>query len=240
GQPAARCLTRPLDRLGAYRLRAQPGIAGRISKAAQIEEVLEHPLLTLLQHVNPQHNSFDLWELTTLYQEVHGAAFWQMNFDGFGVPRQIWILPSQNVTPQREPDSRNVVDHYVYRTGSKEQSFSPKEVIHFRYPDPRDPYTSGLSPLRACYEQVALTADYIAMKKSIYENSAVPAALVTPGDSMGEEERDRLEAQWNSKFRRGGSGKVLVGESGLSVQLLSHSMGDLAALADMKATKEEI
>src|SRR5208337_5539905 len=78
GQPAARCLTRRLDRLGEYRLRAQAGIAGRISKAAQIEEVLEHPLLTLLQHVNPQHNSFDLWELTTLYQEVHGAAFWQM------------------------------------------------------------------------------------------------------------------------------------------------------------------
>jgi phage portal protein BeeE len=33
---------------------------------------------------------------------------------------------------------------------------------------------------------------------------------------------------------------VVVAESGLKVQLLSHSMGDLAVLADMKATKEDI
>jgi HK97 family phage portal protein len=78
------------------------------------------------------------------------------------------------------------------------------------------------------------------MKKSIYENNAIPAAVVTPGEPTGEEERDRLEAEWNSKFRRGGSGKVLVGDSGLKVQVLSHSMGDLAALADMRATKEDI
>ena len=57
---------------------------------------------------------------------------------------------------------------------------------------------------------------------------------------IGEEERDRLEAQWNSRFRKGGSGKVVVAESALRVQLLAHSMGDLAALADMKATKEDV
>src|SRR5207245_550502 len=46
--------------------------------------------------------------------------------------------------------------------------------------------------------------------------------------------------QWNHKFRKGGSGRVLVGESGMKVQVLAHSMGDLSALADMRATREEI
>jgi HK97 family phage portal protein len=132
------------------------------------------------------------------------------------------------------------VDEYVYRSGSKEQHFVPREVIHFRYPDPRNPYTGGLSPLRACFEQVALLSDYAAMKKAVYDNNAIPAAVVSPEEVIGEEERDRLEAQWNQKFRRGGAGKVLVGESTLRVQVLAHSMGDLAALADMRATKEEI
>src|SRR5205807_7054943 len=44
----------------------------------------------------------------------------------------------------------------------------------------------------------------------------------------------------NSKLRRGGAGKVLVAESGLKVQVLQHSLGDLAALADLKVTREEI
>jgi hypothetical protein len=44
----------------------------------------------------------------------------------------------------------------------------------------------------------------------------------------------------NHRFRRGGSGKVVVAESALKVSLLNHSMGDLAALADMAATKTDI
>lgn len=240
GQPAPKCRTRALDPEVERRVRALATLPTQQAKAAKIEEVLEHPLLTLLRQVNPVHNGFDLWELTTLYQEVHGSAYWYLNINALGVPGEIWVLPSQNVTPKREPDSRALVDYYLYRTGRSEQRFSPGAIIHFRYPDPRDPYTAGLSPLRACFEQVALMSDYAAMKKSIYENNAIPSALVSPEEPIGEEERDRLEAQWNSKFRRGGSGRVLVGESGLKVQVLSHSMGDLAALADMRATKEDI
>jgi HK97 family phage portal protein len=239
-QPAPKCRTRALDPGADQRLRSRTILPPHLSKAATIEEVLDHPLLTLLQQVNPIHNAFDLWELTTLYQEVHGSAYWYLSRDSLGVPREIWVLPSQNVSPWREPDSPNIVDGYVYRTGTREQRFAPAEIIHFRYPDPRDPYTSGLSPLRACYEQVALLSDFAAMKKAIYENNAIPAAVVSPDEVMGEEERERLESQWNSKFRRGGSGRVLVGESGLRIQVLSHSMGDLAALADMKATKEDV
>src|SRR5205807_1667499 len=73
-----------------------------------------------------------------------------------------------------------------------------------------------------------------------FNNDAIPDAIVSPDEVIGEEERDRLEAQWNQRFRRGGGGKVVVAESALKVQLLAHSMGDLAALADMKATKEDI
>jgi HK97 family phage portal protein len=72
------------------------------------------------------------------------------------------------------------------------------------------------------------------------QNRAIPDAVISPDESLGEEERDRLETQWNQKFRNAGAGRVVVGESGFKVQLLSQSMGDLAALADMKATKEDI
>jgi HK97 family phage portal protein len=240
GQASPKCLTRALSPEVEKRLRTLAHLPPRLTRATQIEEVVDHPLLTLLSHANPVHNNFDLWELTTLYQEVHGSAYWYLVRNNLGIPQEIWPLPSQNVTPRREPNSAHIVDFYLYRTGSQEQRFDPQDIIHFRYPDPRDPYIGGLSPLRACYEQVALLADYAAMKKAIYENNAIPAAVIRPDEVIGEEERDRLETQWNSKFRRGGSGRVLVGESGLKVQVLSHSMGDLAALADMRATKEDI
>jgi HK97 family phage portal protein len=241
GQSKAKCATLPLTRKREKQLRSAPHLDMRLKAAVHIEEVMEHPLLDLFARCNPWHNGFDLWELTTLYLEVHGRAYWYLDFDPLlGIPRAIWPLPSQNVTPMRDPRSDNIVDYYLYRNGSSEQRFAPNEIVGFRYPDPRDPYTAGLSPLRACFEQVALSSDYTATKKSIYENRALPSAIISPDDVLGEEERDRLEQQWNKRFRQGGSGQVVVAEAALKVQLLHQSLGDLAALADMKATKEDI
>jgi HK97 family phage portal protein len=235
-----RCHTRALAPETLAWVRSAPHLAGHTHKAAIIEEVLDHPLLTLFKSVNGVHNSFDLWELTELYLEVHGSAYWLLDLErALGVPANIWILPSQNVTPRRRPDSPNLIDVYEYRARGSEE-FPADRVIHFRFPDPRDPYTSGLSPLRACYEQVALTSDYAAMKRSIYDNTGMPSVMLMPEESVGEEERARLEEQWAQKFRRGGSGRVLVAETSFRVNVLSHSMGDLAALADMRATKEDI
>jgi HK97 family phage portal protein len=239
-QPQARCLTRALDRRTESFLRGHPGLPSRITKAAKLEEVLDHPLLDLFRQVNPVHNSFDLWELTTLYQEVHGSAYWYLAIGNLGVPEEIWLLPAQNVIPRRGPDSPRVVDYYEYRTGSRMQKFPPECIIHFRYPDPRDPYTAGLSPLRACWEQASLLSTYAAFKTTRFENRAIPDAIVSPDDVLGEEERDRFESEWNSKLRQGGAGKVIVAETGVKVQLLNQSMGDLAVLADQRATREDI
>src|SRR5207302_3659238 len=100
-QPEPKCLTKRLDRWTEERLRSRPALPAIFTKARQIKEVVDHPLLTLLRKVNPVHNSFDLWELTTFYQEVLGSAYWHLRFDVLGVPKEIWLLPAQNVTPRR-------------------------------------------------------------------------------------------------------------------------------------------
>lgn len=236
GQPAPRCATRALDPASLHRLRStRPQLA-----RAGVEEVVAHPLLTLLSQVNPVHNGFDLWELTELYLEVHGSAYWLLDFDPvLHVPSAIWVLPTHLVTARREQTSAKLVDYYEFR-GQTLQQLPPDRVIHFRFPDPRDPYGGGLSPLRACFEQAALTSEYAAMKRSVYDNTGLPSVVITPDDGLGPAERDRLEKRWEQKFQRGGRGRALVAETALKVTLLSQSMGDLAALADLRATKEDI
>lgn len=235
-QAPPRCATRALEPAMLRQLHAaRPQLASSL-----VEEVVGHPIQTLFRQVNPVQNSFDLWESTELYLEIIGSAYWLLDFDPvLNVPNRIWILPAQLVWPRRAPDSPNLVDYYEYR-GLTIQQFPPNRVIHFRFPDPRNPYLSGLSPLRACFEQAALLSDFAAMKRSFYENSGIPSVVLTPNEAISPEERDRLERLWSQRFARGGQGKALVADSSLSVTLLSHSMGDLAALADMKATKADI
>ena len=75
-QPRPKCLTKALDPRAERRLRAAPHLAVHTKSAALIEEVTSHPLLDLLARPNPWHNQYDLWELTQVYLEVHGQAFW--------------------------------------------------------------------------------------------------------------------------------------------------------------------
>jgi hypothetical protein len=131
-QPRPKCLTKALRPEALRKLRENKDIPTRISRAKQIDEVVEHPLLDLLRRVNPVHNAYDLWELTTLYQEVHGLAYWYISTGPLGIPDEIWPLPTQNVSAKRNPGSANVVDYYVYRTGATEQVFKPEQIICFR------------------------------------------------------------------------------------------------------------
>jgi HK97 family phage portal protein len=232
GQAAPRCLTRSLGFAEERRLRG--------SQSCRIEEVREHPLLDLLSQSNSVHNAFDLLELTTLSQEIHGCAYWLLEAGPLGVPEQVWPLPAHLVTPLRDPETRNLVDAYLIRAGGREERLSPERVIAFRYPDPRDPYTAGLSPLHACYEQARLMSDLTEFKRQKFDNHAIPDALICPEQIIGEDERVRFESLWNQRLRRGGAGRVLVAEKAMRVHLLEHSMGDLAALADLRATKEDI
>ncbi len=85
-QPVARCLTRPLSALQVKRLRATPHLEHWTRGLDRIEEVTQHPLLDLLAQVNPIHNGFDLFENTTLSQEIHGVAYWYIEQGPLGIP----------------------------------------------------------------------------------------------------------------------------------------------------------
>ncbi len=234
GEPEPKCMTKPVPNGSFWGDVTNKGLGSRV------EAVIDHPLLTLLNQVNEVHNSFDLWELTQTYLETMGCAYWWIEKGAFGQPEQIYPLPAQYVVPERNPVSRRIVDYYEYQGNELITKFHPDEIIAFRFPDPRDPYTNGYPPLRAAYEQIALNSEYTAFRRAIYDNVGIPSAIVSPGEIMGPEERDRLEAQWAMKLRRGGAGKMLFAESAMKIDILSHSMGDIAALSEAQATKEDI
>jgi hypothetical protein len=227
--PRPRGATRALDHDTAIRLRAT---RPQQTPGSRVEEVVDHPILELLR--------FDLWEMTQLSLEVHGTAYWLLDFDPLlDEPRAIWMLPAHLVTPIREPGSPRLVDAYEFR-GQTTQRFAPERIVCFRSPDPRDPYSSALSPLKACFDQAALVSEFATLKRTVYDNAALPSVLITPDDGLGPDERERLEKQWRQKLQRGGRGGALVADSSLKVTVLSQSMGDLSGLADVRASKEDI
>jgi HK97 family phage portal protein len=212
---------------------AWPG--GGIPDGLEARQVESHPLLELFAEVNPEQDAQELWELTTLHQECLGSAFWLLEGDG-PVPSAVWLVPPDRVRLEREGGEMA----YVVVSSAGTARVLPSQMVHFRYPDPRDCYGKGLGPLQAVLASARLASQFVAYKRGLWENAALPGVVLTPEAPLGDDERERLEAEWNAKFRKGGNGRVLVADSSLKVALVQNSLADLAALAEAGATKEDI
>jgi HK97 family phage portal protein len=228
-QPTPKCETRTIQPRALKSLRDRLEIKSDI----ELKEVANHPINKLLADPNKYHTSYDLWELTTLYQETVGSCFWLLDFNALGRPIAIWPLPSQWVFIWPSPDG---TFFYQFRG----EQYDEHQIIHFRYPDPSNPYYYGLSPLRAAQNEAKLSTTYAELKLARFENRAAPDVVISPKEPIGLEERNRLEASWDAKFRRRGNGKAYVSESEITVDLLNGQMGDLALLAEKGKNAEDI
>ena len=59
-------------------------------------------------------------------------------------------------------------------------------------------FCTGMSPLRAAFEDVSLISDYAAFKQAKFQNRAIPDAIVSPDEVIGEEKRDLLHLPENA------------------------------------------
>ena len=131
-------------------------------RADGVDEVtdLAHPLVRLLEEVNPFETRHGLWERTVTFLELTGNAYWYVAENRLGVPAEIWLIPSQMM--RVVPDRQRFIKGYVCRVEGSEVGFDRRDIIHLKYPNPRSLYY-GRGPLQAAAASVdavvALCAD---------------------------------------------------------------------------------
>ena len=246
GEKKARCLTKSVDLGTIDSLCKEPHLQKYTKDFVNIEEVVDHPVLALLDQVNsfPGMNGTSLWTYTQLYQEILGRSYWYIVDDPvLGIPKEIWILPAQYVRPYRDLGSRNVIDYYRY-FGSilPYQEYTIEEIIPFLMPSLVNPYVTGISPLRASFESNEVSNKLIAHEDSFLENEARPDVLISPGkeSSIGEDEAKNLERKFSKRFGRGNIGRPFVTEEEMTITPLQYPPRDLARLEIHKEAKTEI
>jgi HK97 family phage portal protein len=208
-----------------------------------IREVADHPLMKLLHNPNPFHGEFDLLEWTMTSMDIMGDAYWSFTFVDIGgskVPTQIWPLQAHLMRPIPDYTDGNILSHYEYSGTTGKIVYQPDEVIHFKHVGLTDPYLYGLSPMRAAFEQVTVSDKLLAYEEAILDNRARPDMIISPKEAIGQQEARRLERKFQEQFRGGGSGGIVIAESGFDYKSMNFPPADLAALEIRKVSKEEI
>ena len=215
--------------------------ATSLSNAGDVQEVTAHPLLNLLNRPNQigqdgvGMSGFSLFELTQAYQEIVGRSYWYVERSGLGgTPSAIWVLPPQHVQQiPGAPGGPLIMQYDVLTSAGTKTTYAPSEIVPFRMPDLFDPYTGGMSPLRACFEQVRLSRKLDALTNATLENGGKPSAIWSPapagetGGFMGADEAKRAEAAFRTAFNRGASGGVMVQEQAGHLQILNWPIKDI-------------
>ncbi len=219
---------RRVDRRKAAMLRHRVGKSlAHVYGAEDFEELDEHPILELFAKVNPQENGFELRELTGIMLDLTGNAYWYVERDKLGTPSALFCLRSQWVTIH--PDEKQFVGKYSYGVDKGDQiELKPEQVIHFKYPNPRDPWY-GIGPVQAAAYSVEHQEAREQFITATMRNMARPDLVVKYLEGeLDPKERQLLEREWNNLFRGPKSaGKVKVTDFRYEIEKLGWNPQEL-------------
>lgn len=202
--------TRPVTKAVYKWLESKESLDPWLTKAKEVEEVTEHVFLDLMREVNPWNNSRDLKEATSMFLDLTGEAYWYMPKSQLGVPSQIWVIPSQWMTPKPGKTLDKAISHYEYKRGSITVDIPVDEVIFFTYPNPSNPFT-GFSTIKAIADAVYIQRQMNEFEESLLENKARPGGILVPKARMSKSERERLVESFRQKFAGARkAGKTLI------------------------------
>ena len=226
------------DRLEYIRKSPTLSILPQVKQAEEIVEVESHPILDLFREVNPFMNQFFLFELTSLYQELCGNAYWFVLRDKLGVPREIWPIPPGNM--KVIPSKSEFIKGYVFNRGFDKVEFSVEEIIHFKFPSPVNLYY-GSSPLSAVTDSYNISQSMNKYEQAVFSNMGRLEGAFETDNELSQYEFDRLKEEIKQTFQGiDNVGKSPLLEKGVKYKPYGISPRELSYLAGRSKIKEEI
>ncbi len=182
----------------------------------------DHPLRRLLANPNPVTTEFELMEITSIYMDLAGIAFWEVVENNAGQVTELWPL---------RPDLVRlwpVGNHYEYGyvIGNGKMAPLGRNVLSFKYPSPMT-IPLGQAPMRAANRAVALDNEATDFVKQLLQNRAVPGTVIETEQKIDEGLTDRLTAKWIERFGGNNRGTPAFLQKGMKVHTLGLNLGEL-------------
>ncbi len=220
------------------RLAKNANLTNYITKGADVEEVVSHNFLDLLKNVNPLINRFDLWEITQIWLELTGNAYWYIYKDQMGVPLQIWPLPPQFIRIVVSPEK--IVAGYVFQRAVQKVPFDEEEIIHFKFGNPNGTLY-GTGPLSAIMETNQTDQEIRRFETTLMKNMGRPEGVLETAVTIPEESFKRLKEEWRNNYAGTNKvGKTIILENGLTYKPITFTPREMNYVVGRKMNREEI
>lgn len=169
-----------------------------VKRGKEKEQILEHPMINLLNRPNPKMTGSILMFLTEVYLQLRGECGWLIEYNGLRAPAELWPVPPHWVAdipsaskPYFTVTPYNLVGITMY--------IEPQDMIWFVEPDPVNPYSRGLGPADGIGDEVE-TDEYMAKwaKRFFFNDAKPPVVIQAPG--ADKPTADRLKEEWMERY----------------------------------------
>ncbi len=208
------------------------------NKAGDAEEVLNHEILDLLVKINPFQTRTEFLKTAWINKKLTGEAFWLKTRNARGQVIELWNLRPDLMTVVSDPVT--YVSHYeLAKSNGKVEIFAPEDVIHFKDPDPLNPFR-GMSPLVASKTRIETEKLASEFQRNFFNNNARPDALLVTEQQLDTEQRTQMTSAWDEKHKKDESSKIGILEGGMKYQQVSISQREMDYIESMKFTRDDI
>ncbi len=206
------------------------------------QEILEHPLLDLINRPNPLMTGTQVLKLRQLHLDLTGMAFWYAPRNGLGLPAEIWpLLPHMLVKIETENNDPAKIKGFRFRDDlGKETVYAWEDVVYFRYPHPKS-LLYGASPIQQ--QALAYDTDEALRKyqRAFLANSARPDYVLSSDGALTDDTVKRIKTRL--KQDHGGPDRVgepMIMSNGLKPVPLSFSAKDFEFMALAGWTRDNL
>ena len=204
-----------------------------------LKEYPSHPILDLLYRPNPYQTRSEFWKITVINKKLTGEAFWMKVRGGGNKVIELWNLRPDFITIVMDEQSQ-IRSYKLRKSNGTEVLIAPEDIIHFREPNPND-LLRGFSPLLSAKSRIETETHATNFQRDFFLNNARPDALLVSEDELAPEQRDELQAGWNSKHRgKGKNSRIGILEGGMQYQQISVTQKEMDYIESLKFTRDDI
>jgi HK97 family phage portal protein len=181
----------------------------QLSKGGGRTEYLDHPIVRLLEDVNPYIDTpATIRAATEQGICLHGRYQWKKVRNNADIVVEVYGLPSQCATPV---PGANGIDHWVYENnvGGKRirEIYKPDDIVYFRTNE-FDDGIDGLGPLQVAVETTIADISITVTQNAMSRNAARPSAVMTVLNKMNDTDYERE----NQRVQNAYAGAVNAGK----------------------------
>lgn len=205
------------------------------------EEVNDHPLVDLLERVNPWWTMSDLWTGTETYLGLWGSCFWVKTDEDrlpSNNPKQLWLTRPDRV--RIIPDSKGYIAGFLVGEGKSRVSILPDEMVWFRYFNPLDEL-AGLSPIAPLRLGLNTSLEVQKHNFSVFRNGPMADSAITTEETPTDEEIDEFYARLRKRLAGTENSHLpIVLSAGMDVKSVGMTSRDLEFMATLRWSLEEV